>query len=346
MRTIKISIIAFMLVVSTIVGAQDIHFSQFYNSPLTLNPAYTGAFNGDYRFAGIYRSQWGNLSLFSTPDLSFDMPLPLKLGNDKLAVGANIYSDNQGKSQSSSAAIFTQTNIMLSTAYHKILDADQKHSLSIGVQFGIVQKALNSNQLTFGSQFDGLTINQNNASGETFSNKSLFAFNTHLGVAYAFKVNNRLTTRTGLALFNLIQPKETYLTNSNGGNIGMRFSLNLGADYEISSKFSLHPSVLYLKQRASNDFNIGTALGYNISALAKADARLFGGLWFRTQDSDLIPMVGLAYKTWKFGFSYDTNLATINNFSGKNAKAFEVSLIYIMKFVSPVKDVTLPCLRF
>ncbi|MCI5059058.1 MAG: hypothetical protein MRY83_23295, partial [Flavobacteriales bacterium] len=29
-------------------GAQDIHFSQFNNSPLSLNPAETGNFKGDW----------------------------------------------------------------------------------------------------------------------------------------------------------------------------------------------------------------------------------------------------------------------------------------------------------
>ena len=39
-------------------NAQDPHFSQFFASPLTLNPALTGKFDGVVRVAGNYRNQW------------------------------------------------------------------------------------------------------------------------------------------------------------------------------------------------------------------------------------------------------------------------------------------------
>jgi hypothetical protein len=42
----------------TAVSAQDPNFSQFFASPLTLNPALTGKFDGVYRVAGNYRNQW------------------------------------------------------------------------------------------------------------------------------------------------------------------------------------------------------------------------------------------------------------------------------------------------
>ncbi len=44
-------------------AAQDIHFSEFYNTPLQLNPSYTGFFNGDYRFTAIYRDQWSTIGV-------------------------------------------------------------------------------------------------------------------------------------------------------------------------------------------------------------------------------------------------------------------------------------------
>ena len=58
--------------------AQDIHFSQYYASPLTLNPALTGKFNGHFRVSGIYRDQNFNLynvALFRTPSGAIDFNL-------------------------------------------------------------------------------------------------------------------------------------------------------------------------------------------------------------------------------------------------------------------------------
>src|ERR1044071_8657006 len=57
-------------------GAQDPNFSQFFVSPLTLNPAMTGKFNGDFRIAGNYRDQWPAISkAFVTSTASIDFPI-------------------------------------------------------------------------------------------------------------------------------------------------------------------------------------------------------------------------------------------------------------------------------
>ena len=50
-----------MSVLST--AAQDIHFSQYYSAPLTINPALTGGFAGDYRAGVNYRTQWGSVTV-------------------------------------------------------------------------------------------------------------------------------------------------------------------------------------------------------------------------------------------------------------------------------------------
>src|ERR1035437_9240949 len=63
--------------------AQDIHFSQYYASPLTLNPALTGLVNGVFRASLNYRNQWFNIPTqntiapYQTYQASFDMPLSI-----------------------------------------------------------------------------------------------------------------------------------------------------------------------------------------------------------------------------------------------------------------------------
>ncbi|MCB0576411.1 MAG: type IX secretion system membrane protein PorP/SprF, partial [Saprospiraceae bacterium] len=49
-----------VLLVSNL-SAQDIHFTQFYMSPLTTNPAMSGKFEGTVRIGGIYRGQWASV---------------------------------------------------------------------------------------------------------------------------------------------------------------------------------------------------------------------------------------------------------------------------------------------
>ena len=53
--------------------AQDPAFSQFFASPLSLNPALTGKFNGTVRVAGNYRNQWPQIdNAFITSTVSID----------------------------------------------------------------------------------------------------------------------------------------------------------------------------------------------------------------------------------------------------------------------------------
>ncbi|MEO9210409.1 MAG: type IX secretion system membrane protein PorP/SprF, partial [Ginsengibacter sp.] len=77
-RTMKLfSIFIFLfLFLSFQLKAQDPHFSQFFASPLTLNPALTGKFDGDLRVAGNYRNQWPTLdNYYRTFSVSVDFDI-------------------------------------------------------------------------------------------------------------------------------------------------------------------------------------------------------------------------------------------------------------------------------
>ena len=65
----------------SLLSAQDTHFSQFYASPLNLNPALTGVNDGTYRIAGIYRNQDRS---FTTPYVTYFGPAHTKLLAKKL----------------------------------------------------------------------------------------------------------------------------------------------------------------------------------------------------------------------------------------------------------------------
>src|SRR5215212_5024501 len=71
----------------------DPHFSQYYVYPSWLNPALTGAFDGQYRISGIYRNQWGNVSSpFSTPGAAVDFTT-----NKNINIGGSVLSQKAGE---------------------------------------------------------------------------------------------------------------------------------------------------------------------------------------------------------------------------------------------------------
>src|ERR1700756_906529 len=59
------------------VHGQDVHFTQYFTSPLTLNPAMTGLVSEDLRFAANYRNQWSSVSAnpYITGTVSYDMAM-------------------------------------------------------------------------------------------------------------------------------------------------------------------------------------------------------------------------------------------------------------------------------
>src|SRR3982751_3598055 len=79
--------------------AQDPNFSQFFVSPLTLNPALTGKFDGIYRIAGNYRNQWPTFNnAFTTATISFDAGiLKDRLPDiDQFGIGLLGFTDKSG----------------------------------------------------------------------------------------------------------------------------------------------------------------------------------------------------------------------------------------------------------
>src|SRR5688572_6367037 len=121
MRMRKLILMAFACSLLKTAAAQDPNFSQFFVSPLTLNPAMTGKFNGDFRVAGNYRDQWPAISkAFVTSTASFDMPvLRNRLSElDTWGVGVLAMTDKTAN------GILSTNQIGITTAYHKGVDED------------------------------------------------------------------------------------------------------------------------------------------------------------------------------------------------------------------------------
>ena len=62
-----------LMLAGVAVRAQDPRFSQYFASPMTLNPALTGNIDGSLRVAVNFRQQWWAASSpFQTTSLSFE----------------------------------------------------------------------------------------------------------------------------------------------------------------------------------------------------------------------------------------------------------------------------------
>ena len=158
------------------VSAQDPHFSQFYASPLTLNPAFTGKFDGVLRVAGNYRNQWPSINnAFTTGTLSVDFPiLQNKIPEtDRFGIGFIGLTDKNGN------GILQNNYLGASIAYHKGLDEDGYQQIGVGFQ-GIYSN--NRLDLTKAQFEDQLTTN-----GFTGVTQEVFANYNELKLNYFVK---------------------------------------------------------------------------------------------------------------------------------------------------------------
>src|SRR3954465_12344136 len=91
-------LILFVLSSYSFLKGQDIHFSQYNGSLLNLNPAFTGVFDGDYRFNAIYRTQWQAVPVpYKTVGISGYMRFrPKQLKSDCIGFGLQFNNDQAG----------------------------------------------------------------------------------------------------------------------------------------------------------------------------------------------------------------------------------------------------------
>src|SRR5690606_29014833 len=93
----RLALILLGLSMQASINAQDIHFSQFFETPLLRNPALAGIFTGDYRVQLVYRDQWGSVTDgYRTGSLNGEYKLPIGKADDFITVGGQVLFDRAG----------------------------------------------------------------------------------------------------------------------------------------------------------------------------------------------------------------------------------------------------------
>ena len=323
--------------------AQDPGFSQFFASPLTLNPALTGKFNGNVRVAGNYRNQWPEINqAFITSTISVDAPiLRNKLQeNDTWGIGAMAMTDK------TASGILTSNFFSLSTAYHKSLDEDGYHQIGVGFQGTYANKTLDGTRLTFedGLQLDGTWLRSpTEAINSEFV--SVHYFDMNLGVLYNASTNGSNNYYFGASAYHLNHPKESFL-GVDTINVPTRLTLHGGGYFPIAgSPSTIYLSGLFNNQAGAREIVFGGAWAVSATSDETDPVNFYAGLWGRfTNTTDaIIPYVGLDYNSFSLGVTYDVNVSALQTAS-QSRGGIEISLIYIKKASDGRRGI--PCPKF
>jgi type IX secretion system PorP/SprF family membrane protein len=305
-----------------LVSAQDIHFSQFNMSPVNLNPALTGVFDGDYRAGANYRSQWSSVPVpYSTFSFMGDMRKSFKkIKNDNVGIGLLFNNDVSGDSR------YGTTQLYIPISYMKKLGNDSSFIVSAGIQPGISNIGFRTNKLSYDSQFDGDNYNPALPTGENYPMQSRTYFDANTGLALQYQFKQRAVILGGLALSHLNSPKVSYFNNDNI-RLERKIVPHISLTYPVGPKVDILSEIMYEKQGKFHETVLGMRLSYTINPREKQSIN--AGVYLRTKDAT-IARIGYNHKQWQFGMSYDIN--TSRFIAATNRKgAIEFSLIYIFK---------------
>jgi type IX secretion system PorP/SprF family membrane protein len=340
MRKISVFILASLLLSTA--QAQDPNFSQFFVSPLTLNPALTGKFNGDFRIAGNYRDQWPSISkAFITSTASFDFPM-LRGSISELdtwGVGFLAMADKTAN------GILSTNLLSLTTAYHKGIDEDGLHQIGIGFQATYNTKRLDGTKLNFEDeldQFGGWSI----PSGEPINNQmlNLNYFDVSAGVLYNGSTDGYNNFYFGASAYHLNKPKESF-TGDVFYTLNPRYTAHAGGAIPLGDATrSIYLSGLYSHQAGANNIVLGGAMGFALNDEPDNPSNFYAGVWtrFNNVNDAIIPYVGLEFNGFRLGASYDVNISSLKTAS-QSRGGLEISLIFIKR---PAGYRAMPCPRF
>ncbi|HUQ66829.1 MAG TPA: PorP/SprF family type IX secretion system membrane protein [Flavitalea sp.] len=306
---------------------QAIHFSQFYSTPLLVNPASTGLTPGPYRIAGNYRSQW---NAGGAPYTTFTISGDAQILKDKITEG-NIFGVGLTFVNDKTLNGAVQMNsVAFSGGYHIALNDDPYETIGVGFQGTYNEKRTDFSRLQFENQFGSGGFDPSAPIGEGLESGKKQYFDINAGAIYSFSVEDR-SMFAGVAMYNILKKQQNYLTEQ--FKVPMLFSAIAGGDIDINVNNSLYFSGNYRKQGTSNEMTLGMAYGFFLDGEGFSAFRL--GVWHRLKDA-IIPYAGITFKGLQLGCSFDYAVSSVK--AGSQIKnTFEISLVYLAEDKTELK---------
>lgn len=312
------------------VQAQDAHFSQFSETPSSINPALAGV-RYNTSITANYKDQWGSVgSKYQTFGLSFEQTIKFKkLRTSYFAFSANIFRDAAGDAK------LNTLNPNIGMSYIQRLNRYMK--FSGGLQTGFLYRTIDVNNLRFGQQYDGYSYNPSLSSGESTPRSSITAFDLGGGVNFSYAQSDKFISSRNAAKFNIGASAYHYSLGRNSffnstEKLQTKICAYMNGDFNIpGSKNAIMPSVLYMRQGPNTELILGALIKFIIvdqstyTGVKKPMALAIGG-YYRYKDA-IVPAVLLQVDKYAFGVSYDINVSALTQASNRRG-GLEIMLRY------------------
>ncbi|MBC7694380.1 MAG: PorP/SprF family type IX secretion system membrane protein [Burkholderiales bacterium] len=300
--------------------SQDVHFSNWNMSPLNLNPANTGMFEGDGRLIFNYRKQWKSVAVpYNTFSFGTDYNLKKSLiKNTKEAVGLIFNHDEAGDGK------YTITDFKVPINHKFSFESDTTLTLAFGVLAGITNIKIDPNKLSYDNQWDGDAYNQGLSTGENFPRQSKVFADISLGVVIQKTITQKLKGSIGYGISHINKPNVSFY-NTPGVVLRPRHNESLQLKYSFNNISAVMFEYYGNQQQKFRENLIGLSYYHTIDP--KTNTVFNVGLLTRLKDA-FITTVGLEYNQMRLQVSYDYNYSQFKRATNGRG-GFEISFIYI-----------------
>lgn len=311
------------------VMSQDIHFSQYLQSPLTLNPGLAGT---DYSFARAnlnYRNQWSAFGKpYQTMAASFDMPFFKKSDGGFMGAGLSVFNDKSGTT--------AMSKLDVAGTVSGVIRFSKTSYLGVGIQGSYNQRSINLNDVKWDSQYNGTNYDPSLSSGEAGGSMKKNFMDLGAGIAYVLHGNSSnlsssddFSMSMGVSAYHLNRPNQA-LQGVDKTNIRYNgfFNMSFGVS---GSNLSIQPQLAYWQQGSLREINTGIMFRYvlkpesQFTGFERGMALSLGG-FYRVKDA-IYPMILFEYADYAIGMSYDVNLSSLTPYSQARG-GFEISIRY------------------
>lgn len=314
-------------------SAQDIHFTQFYMSPLNLNPALTGVMNCKTRMVANYRNQWSAIlaaNAYNTYSVSYDQKIPVGR-EDYFGIGGSLWGDVAGESR------FGTTQGRISLSFSKKMAGYRKKAsyLVIGADGGLASRGINSNDLRWPSQIDGNGWDPSRGVAELTGSENFLYGDLSAGLLWFSIIDKYTNWYFGAAIHHLNRPNVSFLDQP--VELYSRYTIHGGLQLELKPRISILPFAVFMAQGPHRSTNAGANLRFALGPSRTTNQSWEIGSWYRVGNkvegglhSDAIILSSrFNYEEFGLGFSYDINISGLRKAAVGNG-AFEFSLVYFI----------------
>ena len=288
---------------------QRAEFTQFWASPLHLNPALAGISHGP-RVAMNYRNQWPELGAgpnggFVSYAVSYDQHVEaIRGGLGVLFVSDRIAND-----------ILVQNR--LSAMYSFQARISDRFALKFGVEGSYSHRYVDWYEMLVSDQIDPFTgffqsVGVPNPTAEPPPGD----FDRHRGNASVGVLAFSNKYYGGVSIHNLVPERDFYgdETSVLGVTVHGGAVFTFGKGYR--QKGFVSPSAMYAFQNSFNQITLGSMIGYDL---------FYTGIWLRhtIENFDaVISGVGIKKGVLRFGYTFDVNVSPLRGTAGSHEFSF------------------------